>query len=187
MATNIVSMPFNETLDGTNYDLWSLKVQFLLNNGDMEEFLTASMFPLAERNEHGNDVTASEQYKEKLKAYQTWLKRDRSARYTLLSCMHDDLLGEFEGCPTAKDMWHRLKIRFSQTFATRLCTLRLKWMQFQLDAGRPITGQLRTLSGIVRDLKAAGQDISKDEQALNVIRAPSDSKLWQNFSQFMAH
>ena len=120
MATNIGSMPVNEKLDGTNYDLWSLKVQFLLNNGDMVEFLTASMYPPVERDEHGNDVTTSEQYKEKPKAYQTWFKRDRSACYTLLSCMHDDLLGEFEGCPTTKDMWDRLKIRFSQTSATRL-------------------------------------------------------------------
>ena len=61
----------------------------------MVEFLTASMFALAERDGHGNDVTASEQYQEKLKAYKTWFKRDRTARYTLLSCMYDDQLGEF--------------------------------------------------------------------------------------------
>jgi len=60
-------------------------------------------------------------------------------------------------------------------------------MQFQLDAGRPTTEQLRTLSGIVRDLKAAGQDIPEDEQALNVIRALPKTKLWENFSQVMAH
>jgi len=44
-------------------------------------------------------------------------------------------------------------------------------MQFHLDVGRPMTKQLRTPSGIVRDLKAASQDIPEDEQALNVIRA----------------
>ena len=60
-------------------------------------------------------------------------------------------------------------------------------MQFQLDAGRAMTEQLRTLSGIVRDLKAAGQDIPEDEEALNVIRALPKTKLWENFSQFMAH
>jgi len=37
----------------------------------MVEFLTASMFAPAERDEHGNDVTASEQHQEKLKVYQT--------------------------------------------------------------------------------------------------------------------
>jgi len=84
MATNIGSMPVNEKLAGTNYDLWSLKVQFLPNNGDMVEFLTGSMYPPVERDEDGNDITASEQYKEKLKAFQTWFKRDWSARYTLL-------------------------------------------------------------------------------------------------------
>ena len=100
--------------------------------------------------------------------------------------MHDDLLGEFEGCPTAKDMWDRLKIWFGQTSATRIRTLCLKWMQFQLDVGRTMTEQLRTLSDIVRDLKAADQDIHEDGQALNVIRALSKTKLWEN-SQVMAH
>jgi len=153
----------------------------------MVEFLTASMFALAERDGHGNDVTASEQYQEKLKAYKTWFKRDRFARYTLLSCMHDDLLVEFEGCPTAKDMWDRLKIPFDQTSATRLPTLRLKGMQFQLDAGRRMTEQLRALSGIAHDLKAASQDIPEDEQAVNAIWALPDTKLWQNISQAMAY
>jgi len=62
----------------------------------MAEFLTASMSASAKWNEHGKDVTAGEQYHEKLKAYQTWFKRDQYARCALLSCMHDDLLGEFE-------------------------------------------------------------------------------------------
>ena len=61
MTANIGCMPFNEKVDGTNYDLWSLKIQFLLNNRDMEEFLTASMSALAKWNEHGKDVAASEQ------------------------------------------------------------------------------------------------------------------------------
>ena len=49
-----------------------------------------------------------------------------------------------------------------------------------------MTKQMQTLSGIVRDFKATSQDIPKDEQALNVIRALPDTDLWQN-SQLMAH
>jgi len=71
MATNIVSVPVKEKLDETNYNLWSLKVQFFVNNEDMGEFLTATMSALADRNEHGKDVTTCEHYHEKLKAYQT--------------------------------------------------------------------------------------------------------------------
>jgi len=85
----------------------------------MVQFLTAFMFAPTEWDEHGNVVTASEQYKEKLKAYQTRFKRDRFACYIQLSCMHNNLLGEFEGCPIAKDLWDRLKIRFGQISDTR--------------------------------------------------------------------
>jgi len=99
------------------------------------EFLTNSMFAPAEWDKHGNDLTASEQYQGKPKAYQTWFKRNRCTHYTLLSCMHDNLLGEFKCCLIVKEMWDRLMIRFGQTLATRLHTLHLKWMQFELDAG----------------------------------------------------
>ena len=43
MATNVDSMPVNEKLNGSNHDLWSRKVQFLLNNGDLVKFLTSTM------------------------------------------------------------------------------------------------------------------------------------------------
>ena len=59
-------------------------------------------------------------------------------------------------------------------------------MQFHLDASQPMTEQLRTVSGIIRDLKATDQDIPKDDQAMNVIQALLDTDLWLNFSLVMA-
>ena len=94
-----------------------------MNEGDMLDLLTTTMPAPADKDEEGKDITTSEQYKENLKACHTWFKRDRSARYTMLSFMHHDLLGEFERYPTTKDMWSQLKIRFEQTSATRLHTL----------------------------------------------------------------
>jgi len=96
----------------------------------------------AEKDEQGRDITATEQYKENLKVYQAWFKRDRSTRYTILPCVQDDLLGEFECFPTAKDMWTHLKVRFGQTSATRLRTLQLKWMQYTIDSNRSISEHL---------------------------------------------
>ena len=60
----------------------------------------------------------------------------------MLYCMHNDLIGEFEACPTAKDMWDQLKICFGQTFETRLRTLQLKWMQYKMDSGRTMAQHL---------------------------------------------
>ena len=70
----------------------------------MAQFLPASICAPADKDEHDKDVTAIEQYQEKLKTYQVWFKRDRFARYTLLSCMRDDLLREFKHSPTDKDL-----------------------------------------------------------------------------------
>ena len=70
----------------------------------MLDLLTFSMIRPVDKDEQGRDITATEQYQENLKAYQAWLKRDHSTSYTLLSCMQDGLLGEFECFPTAKDM-----------------------------------------------------------------------------------
>jgi len=189
MATKnlIGSMASNDKLDGSNYDVWHLKVQFTLNEGDMLDLLTTSMLPPAEKDDQGKDITATEQYKENLKAYQLWFKRDRSARYTMLSCMHDDLLGEFERFPTSKDMWAQLKVRFGQTSATRLCTLQLKWMQYTINSSRSISEHLRIMSAMVRDLRAAGEEISEEEQVLNVIRALPENEIWKSFKSIMTH
>jgi len=47
-------------------------------------------------------------------------------------------------------------------------------MNYKMDSSRTVVEHLRIMSGIVRDLKAVGQDIFEGEQVLNVIRALSD-------------
>ena len=74
--------------------------------------LLISLPVLADKDEQRQDIIASEQYKENLKAYPAQFKSDRSTRYTILTYMHDDLLGEFERYPTTKHMWAGLKIMF---------------------------------------------------------------------------
>ena len=71
MATKnlIGSMPFSEKLDGNNCGLWHLKVQFILNEGDMLDHLTVSMPTPIDMNELGKDIIATKQYKQSLTAY----------------------------------------------------------------------------------------------------------------------
>jgi len=65
-------------------------------------------------------------------------------------------------------------------------------MKFKLNIGQPMIEQLRTMCGIVRDLNAIGYDITKEEQALNVIQALQilisgkvSHSLWPTASQIM--
>ena len=51
------------------------------------------------RLEDGNTT----QHRRDFEAYQSWFKKDRSTRFTMLSGMHDDLIGEYETFQNAKD------------------------------------------------------------------------------------
>jgi len=59
--------------------------------------------------------------------FENWCKKDQCARFTMLSSMHNDLIGEFEVYPTAKGMWEALKLKFGGTSATRLCGNEAVW------------------------------------------------------------
>jgi len=53
-------------------------------------------------------------------------------------------------------------------------------MQYTIDSSRSIYKHLGTMNAMVRDLKATGQELSKDEQVLNVIRPLSnDNEHWK--------
>ena len=70
-AENLIgSMPSNEKLDSSNYNVWHLKVYFTLNNCAILDLLTTSMPSLPDKDEQAKDITASEQQKPNLKAYQ---------------------------------------------------------------------------------------------------------------------
>ena len=102
--------------------------------------------------------------------------------------MQDDLIGEFKMSPTAKDMWDQLKIHFGQTSERRHCTLQLKWMQYEMDSSRTMAEHLQVMNGIIHGFKAAGKEISKGEQVLNVIRVlPVESEHWNHVNTVLTH
>ena len=109
--------------------MWHQKIQHLLNDKDLLQHLTVAKVPLLGKDIDGKLIdTTTVQYQESVKVYKYWSNKDRKSCFTMLYCMHDDLIREFEACPTAKDMWDKLRVRFGQTSATRFHTLHLKWM-----------------------------------------------------------
>jgi len=105
----------SQKLDGTNYGIWHWKILCLLDDKDLLEDLKVAKVPPSDEGKDEKPIdTTTIQYQESIKAYQDWSNKDRRTCFTMLYCMHDDLIGEFEACPTAKDMWDRLKVRFSK-------------------------------------------------------------------------
>ena len=113
-----------EKLDGENYNIWHCKIQYVLNEQEVLETQTHSLSK--------PDEGSTEQHLRDLAAYESWLKKDLCARFTMLSSMHNDLSGEFEQYTIAQDAWKALKLRYEGTSTTRLCGLTMKFDSYKM-------------------------------------------------------
>ncbi|XP_038707271.1 uncharacterized protein LOC120002581 [Tripterygium wilfordii] len=181
MASKNVIADLNkgEKLTGSeNYDVWRRKIQYLLNEQEVLETLEMAMVPP----EEGNTA----QHRHDKEAYDNWVKKDRCARFTMLSAMQNDLIGDFEDCTTAQAMWNELKIKFGQTNATRLRALNLKFNEYTLLPNHTMPEHLRAMKGMIKDLRNAGVELSDEQQVLAVIRSLLDPE-WAHMKQLMTH
>jgi hypothetical protein len=134
-----------------------------------------------EEPEQGN----SAQNHKDLEAYQSWRKKDHCARFTMLSSMHNDLIGKFESYGTTQDMWIALKAKFGETTVTRLRALTLKFDTFRMQRGDSMQEHLRKMSAMVRELKATGNNLTDGQQIQAVICSLPDS--WEQMKLNMTH
>lgn len=83
--------------------------------------------------------------------------------FTMLNDMHDNLIGEYENSPAAKEIWEQLKFAFGGTSTTRLRALVLKIETYK-DSGNSMTEHLRVISNMNRELKAARNNLIEEQQ-----------------------
>ena len=130
VAKNVVAdLTKGEKLVGTNYDIWHRKIQYLLNEQELLEPLEALM----DEPDLGRDGTTTAQHTARVRSYESWFKKDRSVHFTMLSNVHDDLIGEYEGYSTAKEMWDQRKFSFDGISTTRLRSLVLKFKVYKVN------------------------------------------------------
>jgi len=111
----IGDLSIDEKLYGSNNDMWHWKIQVLLDECKVLEPLQVTMSVPVTKDKDDKDITSTEEYQASLVADQGWCKKDRRAYYTMLYCMHDDLIGELENYPIAKEMWDNIQYRHGQT------------------------------------------------------------------------
>ena len=68
-------------------------------------------------------------------------------------------------------MWNQHKIAYEGTSATRLRALTLKFQQYVMDSKHSMAEHLRTMSALIRHLKAAGNNLFDEQQVTAVIRS----------------
>ncbi|KAL0457633.1 UNVERIFIED_CONTAM: hypothetical protein Slati_0390500 [Sesamum latifolium] len=124
---------------------------------------------MAEPIEPENGPTA--QYHRELDAYNKCLEQDMSVRFTMLSCMHDNLIRDYEKYPTAKELWEVLKVAYGSTSATILRALTLRYNQYVLDPKYSMIQHLDVMKDMIRELQNAGCELSDEQQVLAVLRS----------------
>src|SRR4051812_25609427 len=82
-----------------NYDRWHHNMKYLLSENGSINFIFQEVKPLSDVDHENSD---------KVFRNSDDVKKDRSERFLMLSCMTDDLVHLYEDLPTAKAMWDAL-------------------------------------------------------------------------------
>ncbi|KAK2993912.1 hypothetical protein RJ640_012786 [Escallonia rubra] len=149
-------------------------MKFMLNEQELEEHLTKEMVAPTEA-QPLRDHTA----------YQKWIQKDRSARYTLLSSLQNDLIGQYDELPTCKVLWEQLKFTFGGTSTTRLRSLVIKFEEYTKDPKHTMSEHLRVMSNMIGKLRDARHALTDEQQVRDVIRSLPAS--WANMKQILTH
>ncbi|OMO58188.1 Integrase, catalytic core [Corchorus capsularis] len=112
-------------------------------------------------------------------------QKDRCARFTMLSSMHNDLIGEFEQYQTAHEMWQALRNKYGVTTLSKLRELNLKFNTYKKKPNHSMKQHLRTMSTLIRELSAAGVALTNEQQVQAVISSLPDS--WEHMKANMTH
>ena len=173
----IAELNKGEKLNGDNYKIWSMKIQYVLEEQEVLECLKLVM--------HEPEVGTSAQHRRDREAYDSWKRKNSIARITLLSSMDDDVMREFRHFGYAMDIWSELKTKFGETSVAKLRSLTIKFDSYKKRADHNMKKHLRHMSNLIVELKDAGHVLTDEQQIQAVIRSLPHS--WDNMKMHLTH
>ena len=159
----IVELNKGEKLNGDNHEIWSMKIQYVLEEQEALEALNIVL----DEPEAGNTA----QHKRDREAYEAWKRKNSLARITLLSSMENDIMREFRSYDLAMDMWSALKNKFGATSVTKLISLTIKFDTYKKKSDHSMKKHLREMSNMICELKDTGHVLTDEQQVQVVIRS----------------
>ncbi|OMO72888.1 hypothetical protein COLO4_27409 [Corchorus olitorius] len=161
-AKNIIAdLNKGEKLNGDNYNIWHWKVQYILEEQQVLEILN---FVIVEPKQG-----STTQHKRDQKVFQTWKRKNNIVHITLLSCMTNKLIYEFEEYATAQGMWNALKKKFENVSDTKLKQLVIKFDNYKKRPENNIRQHLQEMSNMMLELKIARHVLNDQQQVQDVV------------------
>ena len=104
-SKNIVAeLNKGQKLNGDNFKIWSIKIQYILEEQEVLETLKNVLV----EPEAGNTT----QHKRDKESYDAWSRKNKIARITLLSSIENDIMHIFREYDIASDIWSKLEEQF---------------------------------------------------------------------------
>ena len=162
MATKNIIAELNkgEKLNGDNYNIWQLKMHYVLEEQDALEAITKVLVQPVTSGDNAN----LEQFKRDMDAYNAWKKKDSNAKGILISSMNDDLVFEHQHHPTAQAMWLALKEKFGGISISKLRQLTIKFDTYKKVPNKFMKQHLRDMSNMITELKSVGSQLTDEQQ-----------------------
>ena len=95
-------------------------------------------------------------------------QKNSLARITLLSCMQDDLMIEYEVYQTSHEMWKALKEKYGGLSATKLRGLVMKFENYKMRLNHTMKQHPKEMKRIIKELKTFGHMLTDDQQVEKV-------------------
>jgi hypothetical protein len=146
--------------DGKNFSFWKSRINLVLESYELLDVVDGSevkptpIVILAD-NSNAAIVTA------RATIIKQWKKHDVTARNLILSSLDDKCQLTVIGCPTANQMWNRLKSQFELTSKENSHMLLESFMSYKYESGHDVMRHISTIEALARQLNEIGSPISE--------------------------
>lgn len=147
--------------NGKDFNNWKFRVEILLREHDVEEFITKSLGEYDEAIVIAGDAQNVIDRKNKLK--EDLKKKERKCFSLIVQRIGNDYLEYVKGKNNPKDAWTSLCSAFERKGVSNRMFLRRKLLTLTMKENENLESHLLTFEQILRDLKAVGAKMEEED------------------------
>jgi transposase InsO family protein len=150
--------------DGSNYHTWKFRMEILLDELDLLDFVKQPLVGLLEQ-ETGVEAAATRSRNNEKK------HNDKVCKRRIVSKVADTQIEYLQGKETAYDMWKSLQIAFERESLTTQFRLKKQLDGLKANSREPLSTHFLNLERLVREYKSAGGTLTEREIVLQLFQS----------------
>ena len=144
-----------EKLNGDNFEIWSIKIQYILEEQEVLKTLNNVMA----KPEYDNTT----QHRRDPEGYNAWKRKNSLVRITLLSSMENGVMHEYRKYDRVMELWVTLKERFCGTSLVKLKKLTISFDTYNKRPKYNMRQHLNEMSNMISKLKKVGHKLTNEQ------------------------